>query len=144
MVSKSNESNNEWFSQFAGTSLIYHIMEDVMNGKDRENRIRALKSLGDRGDPRAVVTIMGCCEDQDPEIRTQAIDALSRLKSGRSVPTLIKHLDNENELPLTRQKAAMALASIHSISAIECLMDHVNNDDEDPALREYIAVLIGG
>ncbi|MEI6292404.1 MAG: HEAT repeat domain-containing protein [Methanomicrobiales archaeon] len=144
MTTKSKERNNGWFSQFAGTSLIYHIMANVMNGKDREERIRAVKSLGERGDPRAVVTLMNCCDDPDPEIRTHAIDALSLLRSGRSVPTLIRHLDNDSELPQTRQKAAMALAAIHSHSAIECLMDHVDNENEDPALREYIAVLIGG
>jgi len=144
MAANSKENNHEWFSHFAGTSLIYQIMEDVMNGKNREDRIRALKSLGERGDPRAVITLMDCCEDEDHEIRIHAIDALSRLKSGRSVPTLIRHLDNENEVAQTRQKAAMALAAIHSHSAMECLMDHVNNEDEDPALREYIAVLIGG
>ncbi len=144
MAVKSKESNNEWFSGFAGTSLIYRIMEDVMSGKDREDRIRAVKSLGERGDPRAVETLVECCGDQDPEIRIHAIEALSRLKSGRSAPILIEFLDNEDELPEVRQKAAQALAEIHSHSAIECLMDHVNNEDEDPALREYIAVLIGG
>jgi len=139
-----NEGNNEWFSRFAGSALIYRIIEDVQSGKEREERIRALKSLGERGDPRAVSALVNCCDDQDPEIRINAIYALSRLRSGRSVPTLIEHLDNENELPEARQKAAMALAVIHSHRAIECLMDHVNNEDEDPALREYIAVLIGG
>ena len=91
MAVKSKESNNEWFSGFAGTSLIYRIMEDVMSGKDREDRIRAVKSLGERGDPRAVETLMECCGDQDPEIRIHAIEALSRLKSGRSAPILIEH-----------------------------------------------------
>jgi len=143
MDAKSNENNIEWFNQYAGTSHIYRIMEDVLNGKGREERIRALKSLGERGDPRAVGTLMNCCDDQDPEIRIHAIDALSRLKSGRSVPTLIEHLDDENEMPEARQKAAKALAVIHSHSSIECLMNHVNNENEDPALREYIAVLIG-
>jgi len=143
MAATSKEINDEWLSRFAGTSLIYHIMEDVIRGKNREDRIRAVKSLGERGDPRAVSALMSCCDDQDPEIRIHAIDALSRLRSGRSVPTLIEHLDNENELPEARQKAAMALAVIHSHSAIECLMAHVNNENEDPALREYIAVLIG-
>jgi HEAT repeat protein len=135
--------NDEWFSHFAGTSLIYGIMEDVMGGKGREDRIRGLKTLGERGDPRAVVALMSCCEDPDPGIRIHAIEALSRLKSGRSVPTLIEHLDNENELPEARQKAAMALAEIHSYSAVECLMEHVNNEEEDPSLREYIALLVG-
>jgi HEAT repeat protein len=136
-------SNEEWFSHFAGTSLIYGIMEDVMSGKDREERIRGMKTLGERGDPRAVVTLMNCCNDSDPEIRIHAIEALSRLKSGRSVPTLIERLDNQNELPEARHKAAMALAEIRSYSAVECLMEHVNNEEEDPSLREYIAVLVG-
>jgi HEAT repeat protein len=144
MSAKIKDTTNEWFSHFAGTSLIYGIMENVMSGKDREERIRGVKLLGERGDPRAVVTLMNCCEDKDPDIRIQAIDALSRLKSGRSVPTLIEHLDNENELPEARQKAAMALAVIHSYSAVECLMEHVNNEEEDPSLREYIAILVGG
>lgn len=144
MSAKLNGGNNEWFSRFAGSAHIYRIIEDVQSGNEREERIRALKSLGERGDPRAVSALLICCDDQDQEIRIQAINALSMLRSGRSVPTLIEHLENENEVPEARQKAAMALAVIHSYRAIECLMDHVNNEDEDPALREYIAVLIGG
>jgi HEAT repeat protein len=144
MTAQLRDNNNEWFNQFKGTSLIYSIMEDVTSGTDRDERIRAVKTLGERGDPRAVITLMNCCDDPDQEIRVHAIDALSLLKSGRSVPTLIKYLDNETELPETRQKVAMALAAIHSHSAMDCLMDHVNNENEDPALREYIAMLIGG
>ncbi|MEI6840840.1 MAG: HEAT repeat domain-containing protein [Methanomicrobiales archaeon] len=119
-------------------------MEDVQSGTDREKRNRVFKSPGERGDPRALSAFVNCCDDQDPEIRIHTIEALSRLRSRRSVPTLIEHLDNENEFPEARQKAAMALAVFHGHRAIECLMDHVNNEDEDPGMREYIAVLTGG
>jgi HEAT repeat protein len=143
MEIKPRQIDYEWFKQYGRTSFVYQIMDDVINGKHRDERIRGIQALGDRGDPRAVQTLLYCCSDKDPGLRIQAINALSRLRSGRSVPTLIERLNDENEVPGARESAAEALMAIHCFSATGVLMERVNDENEDPSLREYIAVLLG-
>jgi HEAT repeat protein len=142
MSQSSKPAGNEWFDQFARTSLIYRIMEKARAGELPEDRTRAILSLGERGDPRAVVTLMECCSDTDPVIRMNAIDALTRLKSGRAVPTLIGRLEDPGESLENRCRAAKALAEINTHTSAEGLMTLVNDEEEEPALREYIAVLM--
>jgi len=141
MAQSSISTDDEWFNRFAGTSLIYRIMENALSGRADE-RMRAIQSLGERGDPRAVITLTECCLDKDPEIRMNAIDALARLKSGRAVPTLAGLLEDPGELLQNRCRAAKALAETRTNMSIAGLMALVDDDEEDPALREYIAVLI--
>ncbi len=142
MAQSSEPAGNEWFDRFASASLIYRIMDKALAGEIPEDRARAILSLGERGDPRAVVTLMECCNDEDPGIRRNAIDALTRLKSGRAVPTLIGRLDDPGESFENRCRAAKALAETNTYSSVEGLMALVNDEEEEPALREYIAVLI--
>lgn len=141
MAQSSEPTNDEWFNRFASTSLIYRIMDNALAGR-ADDRTRAIQSLGERGDPRAVVTLTECCLDKDPEIRMNAIDALARLKSGRAVPTLAGRLEDQGELLENRCRAAKALAKTRTITSVEELTALVDDDEEDPALREYIAVLM--
>jgi HEAT repeat protein len=141
MAQSSEPADDEWFNRFASTSLIYGIMERALEG-GAEERTRAIQSLGERGDPRAVVTLTACCIDKDPAIRMIAIDALARLKSGRAVPTLAGRLEDKGELMQNRCHAAKALAETRTNTSISGLMTLVDDDEEDPALREYIAVLL--
>jgi len=141
MAQSSEPTDDEWFNQFASTSLIYGIMDRAREGGTDE-RTRAIQSLGERGDPRAVVTLTACCLDKDPSIRMIAIDALARLKSGRAVPTLAGRLEDTSEPLQNRCHAAKALAETRTNTSIAGLKELVDDDAEDPALREYIAVLL--
>jgi HEAT repeat protein len=143
MAQSSEPPSDEWFNQFARTALIYRIMDEALAGEEQEDRTRAIISLGERGDPRAVVTLLECCIDEDPEIRMNAIEALNKLKSGRAVPTLLGRLEDQDEFLTNRCLAAVALAAIHTNTSVAGLMARVNDEGEDPALREYIAVLMG-
>ena len=101
-------------------------------------RIWAITALGNSGDPRAVRSLIDCCQDQSPEIRLRAIEGLQNLRSGRAVGVLIERLRDKEELPETRQRAAAALATIRSFSAIQELNNLHMDPDEDSALRTFI------
>jgi HEAT repeat protein len=141
MAQSSELADKEWFNRFASSSLIYNIMDRALKG-GADDRTRAILSLGERGDPRAVVALTACCLDKDPAIRMNAIDALARLKSGRAVPTLAGRLEDAGEVLQNRCHAAKALAETRTNMSMAGLMTLVDDDKEDPALREYIAVLL--
>ncbi|MGB9175880.1 MAG: HEAT repeat domain-containing protein, partial [Methanoregula sp.] len=90
------------------------------------------------GDPRAVRSLIDCCQDQSPEIRLRAIEGLQSLRSGRSVEALTDRLRDKDELPETRQRAAAALATIRSFSAIRELRNLHADPAEDSTLRTFI------
>src|SRR5512137_1474067 len=108
----------EWDSSLPKTDGVYRLIEKTMNSRSLKVRIWAITSLGNSGDPRAVRSLIDCCQDQSPEIRLRAIEGLQSLRSGRSVEALIERLRDKDELSETRQRAAAALATIKSFSAI--------------------------
>ena len=130
---------DEWYSSLPKKDRIYHIIEETMNDRSLQERIRAVVALGNSGDPRAVQSLMDCCQDQVPEIRLQAIEGLQNLRSGRAVGALIDRLRDKEELPETRKRAATALATIRSFGAIQELRNRYADTDEDGALRSFIS-----
>ena len=129
---------DEWDSSLPKTDGIYGLIEKTMDSRSSKVRIWAITALGNSGDPRAVRSLIDCCQDQSPEIRLHAIEGLHLLRSGRAVSVLIDRLRDKEELPGTRQRAAAALATIRSFSAIRELKDRYADTDEDGALRTFI------
>ena len=129
---------DEWDSSLPKTDGIYSLIEKTMDSRSTKVRIWAITALGNSGDPRAVRSLIDCCQDQNPEIRLHAIEGLHSLRSGRAVSVLIDRLRDKEELPETRQRAAAALATIRSFSAIRELKDRYADTDEDGALRTFI------
>jgi HEAT repeat protein len=128
----------EWDSSLPKTDGIYGLIEKTMDSRSLKVRIWAITALGNSGDPRAVRSLIDCCQDKSPEIRLHAIEGLHRLRSGRAVSVLIDRLKDKEEQPETRQRAAAALATIRSFSAIRELKDRYADTDEDGALRTFI------
>ena len=129
---------DEWDSSLPKTDGIYSLIEKTMDSRSTKVRIWAITALGNSGDPRAVRSLIDCCQDQSPEIRHCAIEGLHHLRSGRAVSVLIDRLRDKEELSETRQRAAAALATIRSFSAIRELKDRYADTDEDGALRTFI------
>lgn len=129
---------DEWLSSLPKTDKIYSLIEKTMVDRELKERIWAITTLGNSGDPRAVRSLIDCCQDQIPEIRFHAIEGLQNLRSGRSVDVLIDRLRDKEELPEIRQRAATALAIIRSYSAIQELKNRFADTDEDSALRTFI------
>jgi HEAT repeat protein len=129
---------DEWDSSLPKTDGVYRLIEKTMNSRSPKVRIWAITSLGNSGDPRAVRSLIDCCQDQSPEIRLRAIEGLQSLRSGRSVEVLIERLRDKDELAETRQRAAAALATIKSFGAIRELRNRYEDPDEDGTLRTFI------
>ena len=121
-----------------GTDGIYRLIEKTMNSRSAKVRIWAITALGNSGDPRAVRSLVACCQDQDPEIRIRAIEALKNLRSGRSVEVLADRLRDKDELPEIRQRAAATLAAIRSFGAIRELRNRHTDTEEDERIRTFI------
>ena len=121
-----------------GTEGIYRLIEKTMNSRSTKVRIWAITSLGNSGDPRAVRSLIACCQDQDPEIRIRAIEGLKNLRSGRSVEALADRLRDKDELPEIRLRAAATLASIRSFGAIRELRNRYSDTGEDEEIRAFV------
>jgi HEAT repeat protein len=120
------------------TNGIYSLIEKTTSNRSLKERMWAVMALGNSGDPRAVRSLIDCCQDQNPEIRRGAIEGLQNLRSGRAVSVLIDRLRDKEELPETRQRAASALAAIRSYSAVQELRSLYADTSEDDTLRSMI------
>ena len=133
-----NQMADEWDSSLPTTDGIYCLIEKSMDSRSQKVRIWAITALGNSGDPRAVRSLIDCCQDRDPEIRLRAIEGLQSLRSGRAVSVLIDRLRDKEEQPESRLRAAAALATIRSFGAIRELKNMCADTDEDGALRTFI------
>ncbi len=136
-------NGEEWFSSQPGTGLIYRLIGEAGESRNRDERIRSILALGETGDPRAVRILVECCSDGDMEIRGHAVKALRKLRSCRAVPALLGRLGDRNEQRSTRQHAAIALGEIRSYSAMEGLRNVLTDDTVDPAVRSFVARIVG-
>jgi HEAT repeat protein len=133
-----NSMADELGDSLPGTEGIYRLIEKTMNSRSAKVRTWAITALGNSGDPRAVRSLVECCQDQDPEIRIRAIEGLKNLRSGRSVEALAERLRDKDELPEIRQRAAATLAAIRSFGAIRELRNRHTDTEEDERIRTFI------
>jgi HEAT repeat protein len=134
----SDNMADEWDGALPKTDGIYSLIEKTVDSRSQKVRIWAITALGNSGDPRAVRSLIDCCQDQSPEIRLRAIEGLQSLRSGRAVSVLIDRLRDKEELPETRQRAAAALATIRSFGAIRELKNLFEDPNEESALRSFV------
>jgi HEAT repeat protein len=134
----SDRMADEWESRLPASDGIYSLIEKAENSTSLKNRIWAIAALGNSRDPRAVRSLIGCCEDRNPDIRRCAIDGLKCIRSGRSVEVLVSRLRDKSEQPDIRLSAAAALASIRSFGAMIELKNRYADPDEDEDLRSFI------
>lgn len=133
-----NSMADELEDSLPKTDGIYRLIEKTENSRSPNVRIWAITALGNSGDPRAVRSLTGCCQDPDPEIRLHAIEGLKNLRSGRSVEALANRLRDRNELPEIRQRAAATLAAIRSFGAVRELRARHEDAEEDDGIRTFI------
>jgi HEAT repeat protein len=129
---------DEWENGLPKPDWIYRLIEKAENSSSRKNRIWAIAALGSSRDPRAVRSLIGCCQDRDPDIRRCAIDGLKCIRSGRSVEALVSLIRDKGEQPDIRLSAAAALASIRSFGAMMELRNRSEDPEEDEGLRLFI------
>ncbi|MBY0521936.1 MAG: HEAT repeat domain-containing protein [Gemmataceae bacterium] len=71
-----------------GSDAIATALLEFLSGHDVELRIYAALTLGARGDPRAVPSLVRALSDPDLNVRFHAIEALKQLRAGAAVEAL--------------------------------------------------------
>jgi HEAT repeat protein len=117
------------------TDEIYRLIDNLGENTEYMTRIAAISALGESRDPRAVIPLTACCRDNNREVRKSAVEALSALRSVRSIPALTNLVQDRNEDLIVRRKAMLALADIKSYDALEGLAELSLDTGEDPAIR---------
>lgn len=128
----------ERYDQLMSSDEVYRLIAKTGEGHPSTVRVDAIGGLGGSCDPRAVRPLMECCNDENPDIRRSATDALCRLKSPRAVGTLIGRMCDRNELMETRKLAASGLAAVKGFAATEGLKAIVLDEGEDPDFRNFV------
>jgi HEAT repeat protein len=126
------------------TDEIYRLIDNISSRAEYLTRIAAISALGDSRDPRAVIPLTLCCRDENTEIRRSAVDALSVLRSVRSIPVLKERAEDRNEDLIVRRKALMALAEIKSFHSLDGLSGLSIDEKEDPAIRRLATRVLAG
>jgi HEAT repeat protein len=132
-----------WPGKLPTTIEMNALINAAQDFQNRKDRIGAVIEMGESGDPRAVSPLIDCCRDRDAEVRRHAIDALSKLRSGRAVGALLERLRDRSERMENRKQAAAALATIRTYSAIAGLKDRLTDTDEDEVIRTFISGVMG-
>ncbi|MBW2637197.1 MAG: HEAT repeat domain-containing protein, partial [Deltaproteobacteria bacterium] len=117
-----------------GTDLLIIALHD----NDDDLRKKALRALGNKGDPREVPPIAATLKDENPEIRFESAAALKRIGDEGAVKPLIDALEDESAE--VREEAAEALAVIGSPS-VEPLITALSEGRKNS--RRYAARALG-
>ena len=90
------------------------LVKIIFKNKDNEERIKALKVIGERKDIRALSFLSQLASNKDEELRVrlEAIESLRKLEDLRGVDTLISLFNNSETPPQIR---ALAISSIFSM-----------------------------
>ena len=122
--------------------------ERAIRAQERELRAqeRALRGLErserSRLQANALEAVITLLNDQDPEVRVQAVHALGEFESPRAVEALGRVLINDPE-PEVQKMAAWALGEIESAAAVDFLGAALVNEDMNPEVRNMCAWALG-
>jgi HEAT repeat protein len=92
------------------------------------------------GDEDSLSKLLAASNDENPNIRSQAIQALGELKfaSPEVLITLNQMISNDNNVEV-RKTAAYSLGLLAHENGLDALMDTLGNREEDPTVRGMAA-----
>jgi HEAT repeat protein len=132
-------SSNDVFSS-AGDSGVVSRYNKAKNGSnlqewvrrlgddDPENRLEAVKSLGNSNDPKAIDYLVQAIGDSDPRIEAKAVDYLGRNHAVDATPFLIQKLFTVGTTQKLRHRILMSLGKIGDPRASEPILQYVMQD----------------
>lgn len=112
------------------------ILIEQLSNSDPDERVKALRALGGKGDPRATEPILGALKDRKTAVRDAAFAALNELVESLKTKQDVKALSMILRYPdkIIRQTAISALGSIPSSQSAEILVAELA--DSDSRIRE--------
>jgi HEAT repeat protein len=105
--------------------------------KDWKIRVRAVDSVGELKDKRAVEPLIETLKDENQHVQSASIAALGKIGDGRAVEPLINVMRNRH----LREIAAFALGELGDEKAVQPLLQILN--DEDEYVRETASEALG-
>lgn len=113
-----------------------------LSGDDAEERLQAVRGLGEINEPKAIEYLVAAANDPDMRIRIKAIDTLGQIKAKEATPLLVQQLFMRDTDLGTKQRVLVCLGKIGDTSATTPIMDLLARD-VDPALRGNAIFALG-
>jgi HEAT repeat protein len=113
-----------------------------LNGTDRDERLEAIKGLGELNDPKATEYLVGAANDPDMSVRIKAIDTLGQIKAKDATPLLIQQLFMRDTDLGTKRRILACLGKIGDTRATTPIVDFLARD-VDPAARGNAIFALG-
>ena len=115
-----------------------------LNGDDPEERLEAIKGLGELadGEKKAVDYLLQAANDPEPRIRLKAVDTLGAAKVKDATPLLVQQLFLRDTDLKTKQHILAALGKIGDSRATRPIVDFLARDI-DPAVRGNAIFALG-
>jgi HEAT repeat protein len=111
-------------------------LAELLGAPDAAVRTRSAWALGRVGGPRAATALAAAARDQAPEVRVQAVGALTAVEATRAIPTLGDLLLRDPDVRV-RRAAARALGTLPDPAATSALS--AATQDGDMLVRRDVA-----
>jgi len=105
----------------------------------KKSKVKKKRTVKPKKKGKDVEGLINALKDEDEDVRTNAAEALGKIKDERAVEPLIRALKNKDDD--VREEAAMALGEIGDTRAVEPLAALLK--DEDHVVRQWAAMALG-
>jgi HEAT repeat protein len=113
-----------------------------LKGDDPEERLEAIRGLGEINEPKAIEQLVAAANDPDMRIRIKAIDTLGQVKAKDATPLLIQQLFMRDTDLGTKRRILACLGKIGDTRATGPIVDFLARD-VDPAARGNAIFALG-
>ncbi len=113
-----------------------------LKSEDVEERLDAIRTLGQMDDPKATEALVAAASDLDTRVRIKAIDALGHVQAKDATPLLVQQLFMRDTDLGTKRRILASLGKIGDRRATGPIMDFLSRDI-DPAVRGNAIFALG-
>lgn len=109
---------------------------------DPDERLEAIRGLGELNDPKGLEYVVAAASDPDPRIRIKAIDTLGNIRAKDATPLLVQQLFmRDTDIP-TKQRILVALGKIGDTRSTRPIVDFLSRN-VDSATRGNAIYALG-
>ncbi len=127
------------FSEIANRELIYPILLERLQDKNRAIKIEAIYNLGYFNNRQVENNLLQLIEDKDSQIQGYAANALGNLGEQKNIPLLVQKIKHPE--PIVREGAANGLRLMSSALAKQPLIEALQ--DSNPQVQKSILEALG-
>jgi HEAT repeat protein len=104
-----------------------------LNDPDPAERLEAVKSLGESGQPEAIEYLVQATGDPDDGVKIKALDYLGKLRATDATQVLVQKLFLRDTPPQVKQRILVALGRMGDAKAAPPISEFLSRDN-DPAM----------